>query len=258
MKKIKFLLSLSMLILIIIAASCKKDEKSSIGFSMKATDTNAPDQTSQQSGQQPDDEGPANDEHLALAWDVAWIYMTQIELNAERIQFSAVEEIKGNPFVHFEWQGNQKVDLLAEPRIFANMELPDGQYRNIELMLTSSRLSDSFEPNFYLSGRYGPLFGGTPIAVEVTQKFSMKMGMDEGTIDAETHTFFDGLIEISLDNVFTGITSQDLDNAELTNGVILISRTHNQDLYAKILANLQTQFFEENPSSLTWNFHLRP
>ena len=258
MKKMNFILSISMLILMITAIGCKKDEKSSIGFSMKAVDSNAPAQTSQQSGQNPDDEGPVNDEHLALAWDVAWIYITQIQFSAELIQFASLEEIKGNPYVHYEWQGNQKVDLLAEPRIFAYLELPDGHYQNIELQLTSSRLSDAFEPNFYLAGRYGPLFGSTPIVVEITQKFSMQMKMEEGTVDAGSPTFFDGMIEMSLENAFSGISSQELDDAELIDGVILISATSNQDLYVKILANLQSQYIDERPSSLTWNFHVRP
>jgi len=94
MKKMNFILSISMLILMITAIGCKKDEKSSIGFSMKAVDSNAPAQTSQQSGQNPDDEGPVNDEHLALAWDVAWIYITQIQFSAELISLHLSRRLK--------------------------------------------------------------------------------------------------------------------------------------------------------------------
>ena len=102
MKRLRFILPVSTLLLVFLAVGCQKEEKSSIGFSIKAADSSAPDQTSQQPGQGPDNEGTNNDEHLVFNWDVAWVYVTGIDFSAEFIPSSA-EEIKVNPMIHIQW-----------------------------------------------------------------------------------------------------------------------------------------------------------
>jgi hypothetical protein len=236
-------------------SACEKEDKSSIGFSMKAADSGAPDQTHQQSGQDMDENGPNNDEHLVFSWETAWIYITGIDFNAEYEPQSSVG-ITGNPVIHFTWQGFEKVDLFS-PRIFAIIELKEGHYRNIELNLTSARQNDFNGPNFYISGLYGPLFGSTPIVVEVTHTIEMEMQASEVVLTAQPENSIEGLIGISLDNLFTGISSRELDNAERVDGTILISAEHNVALYAQILENLQAKFFHEKPVSTTWDFHVR-
>ena len=258
MKIYKFILSISLLALIIVAASCQKDEKPSVGFTMKATGA------SESPGNGTSEEpifttpgNPSNDVPLEFTWDQAWIYITRLEFSAHLIKPST-SEIKQNPDIHMEWQGYQKVDLFGEPKLFASLEIPDGNYQDIELSLTSARISDMVQPNFYFAGIYGPLINGIPISVSVNQEFTIHMKFENGTINAQSGNFLDGQIVVSLDNLFNGITAEDLDKAELTDGAILISATHNQDLYLKILANLQVKPFDENTGSLAWYFHIKP
>ena len=257
MKTLKFILSLSIILLIVLSA-CRKEENSSVGFTMKATDANATANVS--TSQEPsltNEGGPSNDVHLQFTWNEGWIYITSLEFNAQLIKPS-VGLIKEDPYIHIEWQGNQKVDLFGEPKIFANLEIPDGQYQNIELRFTSSRINDMASPNFYFAGIYGPVFGGTPISVAVSQEFTIDIKFENGTINVQSGNILDGQIDLCLDNLFTGISSEDLEKAELTNGWILISSTHNQVLYVKILANLQAKLMHEEPSSLAWYFHIQP
>lgn len=258
MKTHKFLFSISLLALIILAASCQKDEKPSVGFTMKATGASEP--SSSAYIQEPaftTPLNPPNDVPLQFTWDEAWIYITRLEFNARLIKPSA-GEIKHDSEIHVDWQGNKKVDLFGEPKIFASLEIPDGNYQDIVLRITSARISDMLQPNFYFAGTYGPVFGGTPIAVAINEEFTINTKFENGTIHAQSGNFMNGQIIVSLDNLFFGVTSEDLDKAELTDGAILISATHNQGLYMKILSNLQVKYFNENTGSLAWYFHIKP
>ncbi len=239
---------MGLLILVFIAFSCKKDETPSVGFSMKATEATAPSQT--------DNElpllGSSLDEDLHLEWNTAWIYITHLDFRAEYYGFSDLLGKNQYPDVHVEWQGNQKVDLLANPVTFGNIELPEGNFQNFELSMTSARFGLTNEPNFYLSGTFGPTFSATPISLAVTQQFDMELNYDgDNDISTNDAFIFEGLISMSLDNVFAGISAEELENAELTHGWILISAEHNQDIYAKILENLHTTA----ESSITWSLH---
>jgi hypothetical protein len=258
MKTQKYLLSISLLALLVLAVACQKDERSSVGFTMKAA--GASEFSNGNSYEEPiftTSVDPSNDIPLRFTWSEAWIYITRLEFSASLITPS-VGEIKQDPDIHITWNGNQKVDLLGEPKIFASLEIPDGHYRDIYLSLTSSRLNDMIPPNFYFEGTYGPVTNGIPIAVSVNQEFTMEMKFENGTINAQSGNFLDGQVIVSLDGLFNGITREDLDRAELTNGTLLISATHNPDLYLKILANLQVKPPDENIGSLAWYFHIKP
>jgi len=245
MKRTNTILVLGTLILAVLAFSCTKDENPSVGFTLKATGTTAP----------TDDEllqGSDNPEPLQLEWNTAWIYITHLDFRAQYFGLSDLMGKDTYPDVHIEWQGNQKVDLLSEPLTFGTIEIPEGNFKNFSLVMTSARLGTYNEPNFYLEGNYGPIFGGTPISVSVTEEFDMELNYDgEQDISTSDAYLFEGLISFSLDHVFDGITSEDLDKAEKTDGWILISASHNQDLYSKILENLHTTA----ESSFTWGLH---
>jgi hypothetical protein len=245
MKRINIYLPMGMLILVLLAFSCKKDEKPTVGFSMKATEATT------QTGNQPLLQS-GSDEILPLEWNVAWIYITHLDFRAEYYGFSDLLGKNSYPDVHIEWMGNQKVDLLANPVTFGNIELPQGNFKHFELEMTSSRFGYTGTPNFFLSGTYGPAIGGTPISVAVTRQFELELNYN-GDEDISTNDayLFEGLISVSLSHVFHGITAEELDNAELTDGWILISATQNTNLYNKILENLHTTA----ESSYTWSIH---
>jgi hypothetical protein len=247
MKRINSILPLGIFILVLLASSCKKDDTPSVGFSMKATGAN----TTYKTEALPRF-GSSADAALPLDWNTAWIYVNHLTFSAEYYGLSDLLHKGDLPNVNIEWQGNQKIDLLATPFTFGKIEIPQGNFKQFELTMTSARLGYANEPNFFLSGIYGPVFGGTPISVSVTQEFEMKLSYDgEDNISTNDSYLFEGLITLSLDKVFSGITADDLNKAERTNGWILISAEHNQGLYAKILENLNTTA----ESSYTWGLH---
>jgi hypothetical protein len=180
------------------------------------------------------------------------IYITHLDFRAEYFGFSDLLGKHQYPDVHIEWQGNQKIDLLARPITFGHIELPEGNFKQFELTMTSERFGVVDEPNFYLSGTFGPAFGGTPISVAVTQEFDMELNYNgEDDISTNDTFIFEGLITLSIDKVFAGISTEELEKAELTDGWILISAEHNQDLYAKILENLHIV----SDNTATWRLH---
>ena len=89
MKTYKFILSICLLALIIVAASCQKDEKPSVGFTMKAT--GAGESTGTTPAQEPTlttSGNPSNDVPLQFTWNEAWIYITRLEFSAHLISQS--------------------------------------------------------------------------------------------------------------------------------------------------------------------------
>lgn len=247
MKRNATLLFSVLFVLAIVMVSCKKDSNSSVSFSMKAAEADAPPRLADVPSI-----GPVHDNVLPLEWNTAWIYITKLDFTAEYFNFTDAQGEVKYPDVHIEWQGNEKVDLMSEPKMFANIVIPDGRLKNFNLIMTSSRFGYMNEPNFYMSGTYGPAFGGTPISVSVTQQFDMNYTYNgEEWINTSDGTLFEGLLQMSLSSVFNGITATDLDNAEITDGWILISSEHNQDLYTIILANLNAA----QQNSNIWQLH---
>lgn len=248
MKKFNMLKPLGMIILLIFAIACKKDEQTSVGFMMKAVETHAPVNSSNQQPPEVSD----NVDHLQLDWSTAWIYITRLQLIAEYYGISAIDGKNKYPDFTYEWQGIQKIDLLKEPRIFATMELPEGVFKHLELTMTSQVFGTRDDPNFFLSGHYGPMIGGVPISVLVTQEFEMNFVYNEGDeISTDEGEIFKSMVEVSLDQVFEGITPRELDQAELTDGWLIISQDHNTGLYEKILSNLTGKHWD----SMTWQIH---
>jgi len=67
----------------------------------------------------------------------------------------------------------------------------------------------------------------------------------DATIKAEAENItltstidFVALVHLHLNKLEAGVTAADLENATLTNSVIVISSTSNTDIYNKVLANL--------------------
>lgn len=247
MKRITFQFLTGIFILLFTAYSCTKDEQPSVAFAMKAADNKNPVQSSN-----PADKPGSFTQNMSFEWNTAWIYITDFVFDAEYYGFTGLLDTNKYHNYHYEWSGNQKIDLLSEPKIFADMELPQGVYSHFELSMTSARFGYTDGPNFYLAGTYGPVFGGTPIAVSVTEKFDMMMTYDTGeSINTDKGDMFNSMVELSLDHVFDGITAEQMSSAERTDGWILISKDHNIDLYAKILENLRGR----DAQKVNWEIH---
>jgi hypothetical protein len=213
--------------------SCKKNDPSSLGFKMKAVDTGV--------NNLKDSDGSATGlAVLPLSWDTAWIYVSKVEFEAEFDEHSDSLGGNGSFEVKFEWKGNQLINLLGEPQVFATLDLPDGLYDEIELKVKSEEQGITGNPNFYLSGLYGSGVGDLRVVLLVSEDFEIGNEFEDWVINTENVSFYDGLLEISLQQLFNGISSSDLENSEISNGRILISETSNRDIYEKVFENLKT------------------
>ena len=225
MKKTNLNILVWLFILPFIFYACKKDEPSSVGFKMKAVDT-------QSQGLKSTGAAAV----LPLTWDTALIVVSKLEFEAEYHESNdqGSSEVK----VKLEWEGNMTVDLMAEPQVFATIELPDGTYDEIELKVKSKEMPGSDNPNFYLAGILTTDIATVPIVLIVDDDFEIETKVEDWVINTQNGSFFDGIIEISLAQLFNGISLLDLSNATLVDGRIVISSSVNAGLYAKIVGNI--------------------
>lgn len=216
----------------IMAVSCKKDEQqqqASVGFKMRAVDT--------QSGLKNTGGETGSQELLPITWETAWVVVNKLEFKAEFHDSIVEGEGAGSYEVKLEWKGNKTLDLMTEPEVFAYINLPDGYYDKVELEVESHEvMNDGI--NFYLAGTITAALGEIPIVIEVSDSFEAEAEMKDWIINTEEQSFYEGLLEISLERLFSGISIIDLENAELTDGTIIISANSNTSLYAIIVENL--------------------
>jgi hypothetical protein len=203
MKKISVYLFIVVLLFAGFLTSCKKNDPSLLGFKMKAVDTGV--------NNLKDSEGSATGlAVLPLAWDTAWIYVSKVGFEAEFDEHS--DSLGGNDSfeVKFEWKGHQLINLLGEPQVFATIDLPDGLYDEIELKIKSEKQEITGNPNFYLSGLYGSVAGDLRVVLLVSEDFEIGNEFEDWVINTENVSFYDGLLEISLQQLFNGISSSSM------------------------------------------------
>lgn len=228
MKTKRILFVSGLLVLSVVIHSCKKDDPSAVGFKMKAKDTNY------NLGWM---KSATNSTTLPITWDTASIILNRLEFEAEYKQLTDSSSLSLE--VEYKWQGNQTIDLLAMiPPVFASLDLPDGIYREIELKVISKESATPAIPNFYLEGRLSTDVDVFPIVLLVRDDFTVKTEVHDWEINSQSGNSYDGLIELSLQQVFSNISVDDLMGAQLVNGRIVISSSVNSDLYEKILENL--------------------
>ena len=225
MKKNNVFILIGLFVIFLTFQACKKDDPSSLGFKMKAVDTGS--QNLKSSGAIT---------LLPLNWDTALIVVSELEFEAEYQESNSQgsSEVK----VQFEWEGNMTLDLLAEPQVFATYELPDGTYDEIELKVKSKDLPGSGDPNFYLAGTISIPDATVPIVLIVNEDFEIETKVEDWVINTQNGSFYSGLIEISLGQLFNNITIQELIGATLVDGRIVISSGINAGLYEKIMENI--------------------
>jgi hypothetical protein len=227
MKTKRIFYFIGLLFLSVVIQSCKKDNPSSLGFKIKATDT------SYNPGLM---KSALNSTTLPIIWDTASIILNRLEFEAEYKQLTDSTSLSMD--VEYKWQGNQTINLLAIPPVFATLDLPDGIYREIELKVISREPATPAVPNFYLEGRLSTDVDVFPIVLLVRDDFTVKTEVNDWEINSQNGNSYVGLIELSLQQVFSKISMDDMMGAQLVNGRIVISSSVNADLYEKILESL--------------------
>jgi hypothetical protein len=123
--------------------------------------------------------------------------------------------------------------------MLGNFILTPGFYDEIELKVDGSKQAAGAKPVFYLHGVYTKAdVTKIPVRVLVNEDLSFKTEKDSVTVTAADNTDFASVIQIFLDQLMVEIQPAALDNATLTNGVLVISADKNRELYRIILRNL--------------------
>ncbi|MGY6741540.1 MAG: hypothetical protein ACXIUQ_02310 [Cecembia sp.] len=117
-----------------------------------------------------------------------------------------------------------------------------GEYKEIELEL--DLIDHRNEPSIYIEGTYVYQSGATiPVVFEYYGDdidFEVEIEAKDGgyfTIDAMNNPL--ALFEINAANWFRGISDSEFENATLTNGVMLIQRDSNREIYSRVTRNIK-------------------
>ncbi|MCH7401987.1 hypothetical protein ACFOUP_15755 [Belliella kenyensis] len=118
------------------------------------------------------------------------------------------------------------------------INIPEGEYREIEVELDLIDFRN--EPSIFLSGTFTKENGnsvllrfehfGDDIDFEVEIE-----GKDGGYFSIDRTNNPLALLEIKVNNWFSNVSNQELENATLTDGAIVISNNQNKEIYRKII-----------------------
>jgi hypothetical protein len=137
--------------------------------------------------------------------------------------------------VSFEWRGPKKVDLFNLTAVTGNITLDPGTFNNVELKIQSFKVDAGSDPLFYLTGDYTNASSTVRrIKIIINEDFELKIkNLDTLSLGQN----FTSLIKVNLVQLMSNISQAELDNADLTNGKLIISSTSNVALYTKVKTN---------------------
>lgn len=131
------------------------------------------------------------------------------------------------------------VDLFALSPSIASVTLDTGIYNEIEIKVILAHSADTSAIPLKLKGTF-TASGGSAIPLEFNFNSDATIKAEAENINVTSTIDFVALVHLHLNKLEAGITATDLENATLTNGVIVISNTSNTTIYNKVLANLST------------------
>lgn len=160
---------------------------------------------------------------------IAW---TSGYVNPSVVKFEAR---KDNTSIEYTSTNKQQVDLMSSATVdFGGFVLPNGTYDEIELKIRLEKKGST--PAMQLNGQITTDITTYPIVVEVDEPLELKTEQKNVVITPDYN--FTAVTTIDLADMTAGISTTLLLNADLTNGVILISSAKNHSLYKIILDNL--------------------
>jgi hypothetical protein len=153
--------------------------------------------------------------------------------NPEKIKFEAKQD---NSKLEYEAKNVGTIDLFAPDAItFGNFTLSPGTYKEIELKMYFSKHSS--EPALQLNGQFVGDNINAPILLIVDASFDIKTEQEDVVIDQGMS--YIAITTLDLARYTQNVTEEMWDNATLTNGVIVISNSSNQNIYNRILSNIR-------------------
>ena len=170
----------------------------------------------------------------SIVWDSAHLVVSNIKFEAE---LKSLVTHRDSIEISYKWTGPQVANLLNPDISFGNFLLQPGFYDEIEITVKGEKDYSGNVPVFYLHGSFTGSTAILPLEVIVNQDVTFKTEKDSVEITEESIDLT-GYIQLYLDELMEKINPTDLDNARLTNGVIVISDTSNRDIYYTIFKNL--------------------
>ncbi|MFC3414836.1 hypothetical protein [Algoriphagus hitonicola] len=177
-----------------------------------------------------------------LTIESGFIQIKEIELETEGVD----ENGEFGREIKYDFPEIKKInfsELDSDADFFLN--IPSGNYEEIEFEIDLIDHDD--EPSIYLEGSYEKSDGSSvPFRLEVFADDDDDLDFEvELEADDEELFFIDAvnnplaLLEIDGQGWFIGISDDELENAELTNGVLVINRNTNTDIYEKVLEKIE-------------------
>jgi len=173
--------------------------------------------------------------NAAITWDTVQLVVSQIKFEANlKSQTTNRDSIE----IEYKWTGPKLVNLLGDELVLGNFLLQPGFYDEIELKVYGNNEDAGKKPVFYMYGNYTNAENSKiPVALKVFNYVQFKTEKDSVTVTEESIDIT-SYIQLYLDKLMAGIIPEMLDNATLTNGVIVISADSNRTIYYAILGNL--------------------
>jgi len=170
----------------------------------------------------------------SISWDSAHLVVSNIKFEAKLKSLVTNED---SIEIEYKWHGPELVNLLNNDNTLGNFTLSPGVYDEIELKVEGLTEDAGSDPVFYLEGIYKNDAGSWPISVSVTQNVYFKTEKENVEVTDEGIDIT-SVIKLYLDELMADVDPADLDNANLTDGVIVISADSNTGIYQTIVSNL--------------------
>lgn len=161
----------------------------------------------------------------SIVWTTAYVNPAVVKFEAR----------KDNTHIEFTSTNNQQIDLLAPTPIdFGGFTIPPGTYKEIELDIKLDKNGPN--PAMELDGQFTLNAVSLPVSIQVNAPVQIKT--EEHDVDITADNNFEAVTTLVLPDITTGITTDMLLNADLTNGTVIISASSNRNIYNTILSNL--------------------
>lgn len=165
--------------------------------------------------------------HGTINWTSGYAYPKEIKFEAK------TDDTK----IEYKSTNRDRIDLFAlDPLDFGAFVLPEGYYEKIELKIKLD--GEGSDPALLLNGYYTDGTTSIPIVVRVDDPIELKTELKDVTI---TDDYMSAITYLDLARYTEGIDEDMLLNARLSNGVIVISRDSNRDLYSLITGHLKNK-----------------
>ena len=172
----------------------------------------------------------------SIEWDSAHLMISYVKFEAE---LKSLISHRDSIEISYKWSGPQVADLFNPEVSFGNFVLQPGFYDEIEISVKGEKEDAKAAgiPVFYMHGMFTGSTATLPVELVVDNDIAFKTERDSVEI-TEDNLELISYIQLYLDELMAEINPDDLDNATLTDGVIIISAESNQKIYWTIMKNL--------------------